>query len=382
MKLWYYVKNTVVTSFKQLPTLVIGLLLLPLLMSIFMGFSMSSVFTSEVSKLNIPVYVNNQDISEIGQSLNQMIAVLDEQEVLKQESELSEADFEIIIPQTYGKEVLSGKVTQPIRIIPHGTTSVRRQLIVETLFKQLTQSYAEIGYYQKMGHDLADIQTLIQRIGTQMQHVTYQTSIHQGEGYITSKQYYSLLYIGFIMVVVLTSNIVSVTKPDLGGLFKRIKSLPFTPVERVLYSVVSSFITYMAIVMFYVAIWKVLDGQTFIGNPLDYIGVVSLMLLVILSISELMSLFMTERLSQILSGIVSILWVFLSGVFPARDFEESGFAIIAHNPIKALFSDPLFTILGDGNVFEHWVAFLVMIVIIIGCLSSAIFVVKSREEYA
>ena len=382
MKLWYYVKNTVVISFKQLPTLVIGLLLLPLLMSIFMGFSMSSAFTSEVSKLNIPVYVNNQDISEIGQSLNQMIAVLGEQEVLKQESELSEADFEIVIPQTYGKEVLSGEVTQPIRIIPHGTTSVRRQLIVETLFKQLTQSYAEMGYYQKMGHDLADIQTLIQRIGTQMQHITYQTSIHQGEGYITSKQYYSLLYIGFIMVVVLTSNIVAVTKPELGGLFKRIKSLPFTPVERVLYSVVSSFITYTAIVMFYIAIWKVLDSQTFIGNPLDYIGVVSLMLLVILSISESMSLFMTERLSQISSGIVSILWVFLSGVFPARDLEESGFAIIAHNPIKALFSDPLFTILEGGNVFEHWVAFLVMIVIIIGCLSSAIFVVKSREEYA
>lgn len=244
MKLWYYVKNIVVISFKQLPTLVIGLLLLPLLMSIFMGFSMSSAFTSEVSKLNIPVYVNNQDISEIGQSLNQMIAVLGEQEVLKQESELSEADFEIVIPQTYGKEVLSGEVTQPIRIIPHGITSVRRQLIVETLFKQLTQSYAEMGYYQKMGHDLADIQTLIQRIGTQMQHITYQTSIHQGEGYITSKQYYSLLYIGFIMVVVLTSNIVAVTKPELGGLFKRIKSLPFTPVERVLYSVVSSFITY------------------------------------------------------------------------------------------------------------------------------------------
>ncbi|MCW6663374.1 ABC transporter permease [Aerococcaceae bacterium NML190073] len=387
MKLWYYMKATVIVTFKQFHKLALGLLMFPLLLGIFLGMGIDYVDGIQMKPPNIAIHLDNSDTSEIGKTLELAFAQLSEQSVVKLTDEAKTAEFTLVIPETFGQNLLFGDIAQtPMQLIANGNASSVKQSLLENLLKNLLQEpieqrqFKELARNHEQPQDIAN--QIIQHVQSRLTQIEYQTINHQSKAYISGTQFYSIWNLGYIILMILMANVASVILPELTGLNKRIRLLPFTPAQRILYSVASSSIVFATVLALYITIWKIIDPMTFIGNPFAYLGHMSLMLLTALAISELVALFVNGRIGLMFNGLLPIVWLVFFGIIPDSKAEGTLLGIFLNNPLRRAFLEPLYKILRGEGLESYWVAEASLLCVIVVCLMLAIAVAKGREEYA
>ncbi|MDO4432874.1 MAG: ABC transporter permease [Aerococcaceae bacterium] len=382
MKLWQCIKTSVVLSFKQFPLLALSVVVMPVVMALIMGLVSERLFASQVVMPEVSVYVDNQEEGALRSTFTEVFEHLESTQVLTLKDSADSADFMITIPRNFGENLQQG-IDNPIRIEEKASHSAKRLALLEVLMKQVTQPMVEATAYGKLTNNAQLGSEIVQQITLELSRVQYQEEVYQGTNFVSGMQFQSIAGMSFALLTVLTSVMIAAVKPELAGVNKRTALVPLMPKERVLFSVISTTIVYSALLVTYMLIWKLIEPSTFEGNPLIYLGLVTLNVAVISSVGHLLSLFVNEKSANSMSGIVTMVVLLLSGFVPFDKMSDNPiFQVIGRNPIRAWLVEPFLTNLSGASVWQqHYMSLIVSAIVMMLSVWINIQVLRRREEY-
>jgi len=392
LKLWYFLKANLIVTFKQFPMLVFAIVVTPVLLGLFLSFSSSSMFTPTVEPPKISVYWDNLDKSAIGEHLDDSIAQLEKEDIVVREQDRQDASVIISVPQNFGEDLETnydrdaGDQMPAIAITTEKDDAASDAVIIRQIMDSVMEpiltsiDLAELTTDAGENKELAqEIQAAVASKLTQQKAVTKE---HVGVNALSSTQFYAINSIGFMLVLIFSNLLIADTKDSLQALNKRIRLLPLKVSEQVWFTKLTNLIVYASLILLGMLVWWLYDRSTFSGNFLYYLLIILCQLVLVLGASGLISSFISERAASSITGLISIVWIALSGFIPLEKYSASPFfEALQHNPIRRLFIDPYFEVQQFNTLSNSWLVIggLALVGVILSMIQTV--VLKRKEEY-
>lgn len=380
----YFIANQRV-NFLQIGLLVLSILLLPTLMSLFLGYTAGNKFNPTVKSLDIKTKIVIEEEGLIKENLDAFFKNLEKGKVLKL-VENGKSDFSIKIPKGFFESIKNGDNSKKIQIKREKNTAAVEFEIIKSIGNSLIKNDLKIkNYSELLANNSKDINLageLIKEIESKSI-VDYKENIHNGENALTGTQYYSVIGLSFMFMTIL-STIINTKKKELNAINKRLSLIPVSTVKRELYSFFDNYILFFAISIIYILLFKLIDSSNFSGNILLYSLLNMVLLFASLSVAQFIATIIKEEYISLVGGLFNMLPIFFSGMIPFEKIfgENSIFTkFVYQNYFKTYFINPYINLIKGKSIFEYIVGFAIIFLIGIVFLVLSLNISKKREEY-
>ncbi len=380
----YFIANQRV-NFSQIGLLVLSILLLPTLMSLFLGYTAGNKLNPTVKSLDIKTEIVIEEEGLIKENLEAFFKNLEKGKVIKL-VENGKSDFSIKIPKGFFESIKNGDNSKKIQIKREKNTAAVEFEIIKSVGNSLIKNDLKIKNYSELlannnkDKDLAG--ELIKEIESKSI-VDYKENIHNGENALTGTQYYSVIGLSFMFMTIL-STIINTKKKELNAINKRLSLIPVSTVKRELYSFFDNYISFFAISIIYILLFKLIDSSNFSGNILLYSLLNMVLLFASLSVAQFIATIIKEEYISLVGGLFNMLPILFSGMIPFEKIfgENSIFTkFIYQNYFKNYFINPYINLIKGKSIFEYIVGFAIIFLIGIVFLVLSLNISKKREEY-
>ena len=389
MKFWYFLKANLQMMFKQFHMQFFMIVLAPLVIGLFINFSGKSVIERKPNKVDILLYVENQDQEVLGNIVQKTLEQLNEREIIALTTDKEKAELIAIIPTDFSKTVSEGQQTNPIQIQKKSKVSTSNQLTYEIILKNITGQLFEQVELKELVKNKKQVDDataavlstqILQRTNEVLTKELYQRNDYQTSRMLTSEQYFSTAQLTMIWSMVLSIVVGSAVKPELSGLNKRMKLLPLSVRQRETYGLISNFIQFYIFTLLYVGIWKVIHPSTFNGNLFGIAGILAIQLFAMLSIAGFVSIFITEKTLGLFSSIISMGFVLFSGALPL-DKMSPMFHWFGDNPFRRVLIEPIIRMMQQESLGDFIIIYVVIVIVALLITELQIRCLQRREEY-
>lgn len=342
-KFWIYLKTNLRADLKQAHIVAGIFLFLPLFFSLLTGFSYSSAFVPDATIDPIQVSVQNDDRGEVGELFLGMITS-EEMEEYIQVVEEADADFHLSIHPNYSASIQDTEMTIE--------TKENSSSAEETMLKQLIVGWQQAAVDQEqIKVELASIENpqVLSNLQNSLQQLTemeldsiFIAATYHSETALTSNQFTSVTGIMFALFLTLSGGVGMSTSKELKGVRKRLGVVPFTPREAVLFEIGANTITYVLLITLYIIIWRIIDLNTFIGNPLVYLFWILIYTLFFQALNSALLYLVPDKLSNVFFQIVFMFYM-VFGFLPLDRMMGGEFGeFFSQNFVRKLFNQPLY----------------------------------------
>jgi len=351
---WIYLKTNLRADLKQAHIVLSVFLLLPLFLTYFLGFSYSSAFVPDSSIDPIDISIQNDDNGEAGALLLETLSSGDLAEYLTVTSE-EDSDFHIQIEPHYSEKIEETLVT--INTKENSSSSeemMLKQLIMDwqqALVDQ-EQLLSEIATIEEV--DITTLQASLNDINDITLDSLFVPELYTSQTALTSNQFTAVTGIMYILLMTLSGGAGMSTRKELKGTRKRLGVVPLSPKQVVLFEIATNTIIYSLIVMLYLITWRLIDAQTFIGNPLFYIVWGLVYTLFFQTISAAILHMIPDKFSNVVfQGFLMLYMVF--GFLPLdRMIGGQVGEFFSRNIVRLVFNQPFYDYMQTGRLLQNW----------------------------
>lgn len=327
--------------------------MMPLALGIFMSITMGSMFQSGGEIDVIKVHVVDEDQSPLSKWIDAQL----QSDSLKQYltmTDREEARYIVTIPRGYADDFW--KSPQAIHVHAKINTSVIDGSVVKSIVDQITSAIREQLYIDQL-LDAAQVSqaektTIRQDLARIAQSATVTNQKHKGVGAYSSAEHYSITMVTFILVMMISALLESNIKPELSGFRKRMGVLPISQVELYAVDTIVNTALLAIIGAIYYGVWRIYSPEALQGSVLLYLLVFTLQIVIAYTISHILNTFMGPKGIKLFSSVLSMLFVFFSGMIPFEKMvgEGSPLSALNANSLQAYTTGPYFSI-HDGLGF-------------------------------
>lgn len=380
----YFIANQRV-NFSQIGLLVLSILLLPTLMSLFLGYTAGNKFNPTVKSLDIKTKIVIEEEGLVKENLDAFFKKLEKGKVLKL-VENGKSDFSIKIPKGFFESIKNGDSSKKIQIKREKNTEPIEFEIIKSIGNFLIKNDLKIKNYSELLANNNKDKNLAGKLINEIESksiVDYKENIHNGENALTGTQYYSVIGLSFMFMTIL-STIINTKKKELNAINKRLSLIPVSTVKRELYSFFDNYISFFVISIIYILLFKLIDSSNFSGNILLYSLLNMVLLFSILSVAQFIATIIKEEYISLVGGLFNMLPIFFSGMIPFEKIfgENSIFTkFVYQNYFKTYFINPYINLIKGKSIFEYIVGFAIIFLIGIVFLVLSLNISKKREEY-
>jgi len=342
-RFWIYLKTNIRADLKQVHILIGTFILIPLFFTWFMGFSFSSAFVPETSIDPIQISVQNEDEGEAGGLFNEMLATEEMEEYIEVVAE-EEADFNLHIQPNYSENFEE----TPVTIGAQENSSSSEETILTQLITGWQQAIVDQEALMAETANIEDPQ-VVNNLMTSLEEINafdvdtlFNTENYESDAALTSNQFTSVTGLMYILFLTLAGSAQMSTNEDLKGTRKRMDIIPLSPKNKVLYNIGTNTIIYTVISLIYVIIWRLIDANTFTGNPLFYVFWIVIYTLFFQAINQALLYIVPDHLTTFFyQGGFMLYMIF--GFLPLDRMIGGEFgAFFSQNFVRLIFNQPLY----------------------------------------
>ncbi|MCZ7407981.1 ABC transporter permease [Parvimonas micra] len=380
----YFIANQRV-NFSQIGIVLLSIMFLPILLSLFLGYTAGNKFNPSVKALNIKTEVVIEEEGFIKENLDVFFKNLEERKVLRL-VENGKSDFSIKIPKGFFESITNGDNSKKIQIKREKNTDAIDFEIIKSISSSLVKNDLKLKNYSELlannNKDKNLAGELIKEIESKSI-VDYKENIHNGENALTGTQYYSVVGLSFMFMTIL-SSLINTKKKEVSAINKRLSLTPISTIKRELYSFTDNYILFFGISIIYILLFKLIDINNFSGNILPYFVIIMLLLFSIMSVAQFISTIIKEEYITLVGGLFNMIPILFSGMIPfEKIFGENSILtkLIYHNYYRNYFINPYINLIKGKSISEYIVGFVVMFLISVLFLVLSLNISKKREEY-
>lgn len=380
-QLWIYIKTNMRANAKQWPALLAMYVVMPVFFSFLMGFSFSSLFVPEETSDPIEVSINNGDNGGTGQALVDTLNTEAMQNYVDIVEGGEEADFIIHIQPEY-----SQRLEETLVEVESKENASASQ---ETILVQMITEYQNVLVNQQaLANEMATIndQAIVEQLVVSLDRVAslsaeqvFEKQQYESQSSLTSNQFTSVSGLIYIFILSLAGSVGMKTKEEMKGLRKRIGVLPLTPAKDVIYGITSDTIMFVLLGAIYMIIWHLIDGNTFVGNPLFYLGWLTLYAFLFQVLNNVLFYFIPDRYANVVYQVFTMIFMIFGFMPIDRLLGENFQDFLSTNYYREIFSEPMY----DYIINQQWnnhigLAFGIVIVGVI--LTLIVIQLRTRRE--
>lgn len=369
-KFWIYLKTNVRADLKQGHIILSMFLLLPLFLTFILGFSYRSAFVPESEIEPIEISIQNDDSGEVGAILLDTLSSDDMADYLKITDE-DDSDFHIHIQADYSERIEDTLLT----IQTKENSSSSEEGMLKQLIMQWQQALLDQEHLMEELATIEDpavmstLQRSLEEVSEMNTDSIFTTEMYQSETALTSNQFTAVTGVMYILIMTLSGGAGMSTSKELQGMRKRLGVVPLSPKQVVLFEVATNTVIYTFIVLLFLFIWRLIDSQTFTGNPLFYLVWSLNYTLLFQSIGAALLHMIPDKFSNIVFQGVLMLYM-LFGLIPIDKMIGGQIGeFFSQNFVRLLFNQPFYDYMQSGNLLESWPIYIGLVVtsfIIIG----------------
>ena len=377
-RFWIYLKTNLRADLKQIHLIIGMFLLLPLFFTLLMGFSFGSGFVPEATIEPIEISLQNDDEGELGGLLFDTLSSGPMEEYIEVVEE--DADFHLQIHSDYSENIEDTRVTIETKENSSSEENMLQQLIMEWQQTLLDS--------EQLSAQLASIESpqVIQNLQNELQHIMdmnldtiFKTEQYDSQTALTSNQFTSVTGIMYLLFMTLAGGVGMSTNKDLQGVRKRLGVIPLSPKSTILYEVGANTITYTLIILFYILLWRLIDSNTFVGNPLYYLIWIIVYTLFFQSLNAALLHIVPDKLSNVFYQILFMFYM-IFGFLPIDKLVGGRIGeFFSQNFIRRIFNQPFYDHMLTGNLTGN--SLILMGLVLVSILITIFTVrVKQRRE--
>lgn len=366
------------TTFKQWPSVLLTHLIIPLLLSFFLAFSMQDLFQAQIDYDPVEIAINNYDEGKWGQELVSFLETEEAQDVVTV-TEKEEAEFLLIIESGYSDHLQDAR----LQVQPKANASNTNQTILTSLLKEWHRGIIEHMYLSQKLQQNPEAKEVFTHASIPMEKlasVDIQTKSFDSPSALTSSQFFAVGGALYVLVLFTASSFDQQTVEKFRGLRKRQAIAPLSAKQKVSYNIIFNFFFLLLILGFYWVIWHFISSDVLRGNLLFYFTWYAVLSIFTVSIIELLNTIVPKKLLVVLNQILVIL-VLLLGMLPLEEFlGERISQIFQSNPIRQIFQTPIYNYMQDGTVGEN-IPLLALLILSSIILMISTITIKHRKEF-
>src|SRR5690625_2623886 len=241
---------------------------------------------------------------------------------------------------------------------------------------------------EQLSAQLASIESpqVIQNLQNELQHIMdmnldtmFKTEQYDSQTALTSNQFTSVTGIMYLLFMTLAGGVGMSTNKDLQGVRKRLGVIPLSPKSTILYEVGANTITYTLIILFYILLWRLIDSNTFVGNPLYYLIWIIVYTLFFQSLNAALLHIVPDKLSNVFYQILFMFYM-IFGFLPIDKLVGGRIGeFFSQNFIRRIFNQPFYDHMLTGNLTGN--SLILMGLVLVSILITIFTVrVKQRRE--
>ena len=332
-------------------------LLLPLVLSLFLGNILNANFESSISVDPIPIKITDNDKSNASMDLKDFI-INDNKNLFYINDD--DADLNLIIPKNYEKS-LNNKKSININI-----KKLENRESVDNLLKDIVDDYHENLYLSNLDLDNNSANIFSKP--------SISTTFIKSAKNQSSNEYYAISMLVFLLLIFMSNNVSANYITQSNGINKRMYSFPIKRTTQLLYDFLISVIYALVFVIIYILINRFLNIA--FDENLIYLFIIGLVACTFVScISIFISSFFSKTLGSIIISIIMIVQIILGGIFFPISNDLSRF--IKFSPLNLI--SELFMNFSINNTLSS-VSFTIFIMLILSLvLFLATFI---KEKYS
>lgn len=320
MKLWAYVKLTLIQMIKDFHTYFLVFAIFPIALGLLMGYFQKDVFTPSVKMSPISIFITDEDNSEASKALMNFLASKELNDVLEVKSEKKDIKSEVIIPKGYG-EALNNSVNFNIKINSKKQENKASQTvskIIDNYNNQVVEAITIKKNIQNKNISEEDKQKLFTDVSSKIY------SNYTAEGFsgrivnldksLSSYEYYSITLFSFMLIMLMMGLSGGAYLEKENGLLKRIMSTSITRVQYFNYSLISSYVCAFILSLMYIMSYKIL-GLSFNASIGLLLLIIIIQTLLVTCISGFISVFLNKNAGNTIMSIIMFVQIFIGGAF-------------------------------------------------------------------
>lgn len=342
-RFWIYLKTNVRADLKQAHIIIGTFLLMPLFFSFIMGLSFGTAFTPEVSIDPLQVSLQNEDEGAAGEALSDTLAAEEMEEYIEIVEE-EESDFNIQIHSDYSENFEE----TPLAIETKENSSTSDENMLTQLITEWQQAVVDQDTLLREMETIQDPQVAsnlmesLEEVATLNTETVFNTKTYDSANALTSNQFSAVTGLMYLLFMTMASSVSMSTNNDFKGTRKRLGILPLSPKNKVLYEIGTNTIIYSVLAILYIVIWRLIDTNTFVGNPMFYILWVLIYTLFFQAANSTLLHVIPDKFTNIIYQGVFMLYM-LFGFLPLDRMVggELG-AFFSQNFIRLIFNQPFY----------------------------------------
>lgn len=381
-KLWIYIKTNLRANLKQFPIILVMYVGLPILFSLLMGFSFSSAFIPEESGDPIELSLVNEDQGEYGNLLDDTLRSEAMSHYIDVVEEDAEVNFNLLIEEDYSENLMDTRLVLDTKEnASQSEETILLQIMTdfqESLVNQLelTKSIETIENNPEGMNELADSIELSAEVSSDQ---LFEKQHYESQTALTSNQFTSVSGLIYIFLLSLGGSVGIKTKEEMKGLRKRITILPLSPGQEIVYSIVSDSVLYIMLGSIYMIIWRLIDSNTFVGNPFFYLGWLIIYVFIVQVINSILYHAVPDKFISVIYQIITFSYM-VFGFLPLDRIvgsQLSGF--FSENLLRKIFNQPMYDYMTNQHFTDH--IGLAISLTTIGSVTAILLIIwKTRKE--
>jgi len=389
MKLFAFIKSTIKTTLKNLPSLVFTFSIFPLLLGLVVGYFNEDQFVPSVEMPVMKIMIKDEDNSV---ESNNLIGFLEGQE-MKSLVEKKEEDMQyvITIPKGYEESLLNnGNVPVEIEVTDEGSESQGNMLaeIIDKYNEEVHLNYMIQRSIEEETEIPEEREELAQRIYSEIAEMysrgVIENNIITTKKSLTSYEHFSITFFGYMLFLIMTSLINGEYIARENGVYSRIMATPLTDVQYLNYNLISSYLFVVLFNLLYVLTYRI-SGLSFKGSLPLLILIVLIQSLLGTVLATLFSLILNRKASSaILNALIIIQLIGGVTYVPLKKIGDGLLARIVekYSPdalIVSTYKDYL--IYDDFNSIKIGLLLMVVVSLVLYIISLIVFKTKRGEAW-
>ena len=303
MRLLYYIKTTLKSMVSSGAITLVYFIGFPIILAGFMGFVQNTVHDAPLKLKSLNIQIVDEDNSEMSNNLVELLKSDDMKDIVQVVDSKPEA--EIIIPEGYEKDLLSlnkGKVI--INKKEEGYTAITNTI------KIILDKYHQSLYVSLSGGSPEELNKITGMSIIEEEIVDIPKTANTFETTVASM-------LGFVISMLIFSNIQSGYTDISMNLDKRVNSTPLTKLQYLLYESAALLVYTFIIIAGYVMFFRI-AGLGFEGNIISLIILVLTASILVVGTVKLIATLFGAKYGRILGGLVFILPIIGGEIFMGK----------------------------------------------------------------
>jgi ABC-2 type transport system permease protein len=320
MKLFAYVKLTLIQSLRESGQLLLVFAIFPIAISAMLAYFQKDLFvpTTEVPKMIISI--SDEDKSKLSSNLVDFLSSESMKKLVEIKAATDKVDYELLIPKDYEEKFITEKKNTVTVRIKEGSSNSNGETLSNIIQRYSEDINIQLIINEKIKNDEA-ISSIANNISKIYSTDTFISEIVQLKKNLSSYECFSVALLGFMFLMMITSLAASFYLEQENGMYQRVMSTAITKVQYYNYNLATCFIFALMLNFVYVFSYRLLGLSFKVSIPLLLLLILLQSLLATAS-TALVVAFLSKKNSSTIMTVLMLLQVILGGGF--IPFEQMG----------------------------------------------------------